>query len=285
MLYTGVNQFNWSANNFSDLYPGNAAATTLTADAVAHTKGADTALLAGVAEDVYGIYILVNGGDTAATVRRQMIDLLIDPAAGVGNAGSSWTVFINNLYTSGPSIAAPLWGYQFYFPLFLKAGTAIGARVQDVVGAGTCRFSIRVQGKPTRPDLIKVGNKVQTIGATTATTTGVAFTPGTTAIGTYSATLGTLTDDAWWWQVGIGTNDTSQSGDVVRIDVANDATSKYICMRSVFYSNNASEQGAKSWNGEGLPIFRAPSGTDVYVRGHASGAPDSGYTAVVYAVT
>ena len=74
MLFNLPNQFNWSANNFSDTYPGNAAATTLTADAVAHTKGTDTAVLAGVAEDVYGIYIMISTGDDSGVIRRQMIE-------------------------------------------------------------------------------------------------------------------------------------------------------------------------------------------------------------------
>ena len=286
MLYTPVNQFNWAANNYSNLWPGNAAANTLTAHANAHTKGTDTACMVGVAEDVYDIAMTVTTGSTDATIRRQMIDLLIDPAAGVGNAGSSWSVAINNLYCNSPSIGASvaMWGVKYSFPLHLKAGAAIGARVQDVVGGGCCRFSINVRGKPTHPELLKVGTKVQTIGATTATTTGVAVTPGNAVVGAYSASLGTLDRSAWWWQLGIGTNDTSLSTTVLYFDVAEDVTAKYICAEKILFTTTTTELSSKSAYGECLPIRVAAAGQAVYVRGMCIGAPDSFYTAVVYAM-
>jgi hypothetical protein len=285
MLYNEVNHFNWQVNNYSDTYPGNAAATTLTADAVAHTKGTDTALLAGIAYDCYGIAITVTLGFTDATIRRQMIDLRIDPAAGVGNAGSSWSAFIDNLYTNSPTNTANMPGHQFYFPVFLPAGTAIGARVQDVVGGATCRFSIQVVGQPTRPDLLKVGHKVQTLGATTASTSGVAITPGTGAVGSYTASLGTLTSSAWWWQFGIGSNDTTITGNTMWFDVAHDATSKYICLEKAYYGGATGDHTGKVAFGITPPVRNAPAGTDVYVRGSALGTPDGTMTTVVYAVT
>jgi len=285
MQYTPVNHFQWQANNFTDLYPGNAAATTLTAHATPHTKGADTACMVGIAEDCYGIAITVSVGDTAATIRRQMIDLLIDPAAGVGNAGSAWSVAINNIYTNCPSMGTAIMGHNFYFPLFLKAGTAFGARVQDVVTVETCRFSIRVLGKPTHPELVKVGTSVQTLGADTATTSGVTVVPGTAAYGSYSATLGTLTKPAWWWQLGIGSNDSTVGENHYRFDIAHDATAKYICARGIIYQSvSSNERSGKAAMGEGLPINCAPAGQDVYVRGAALATSDSSMTAVVYAV-
>ncbi len=286
MLYTPVNHFNWEVNNFSDTYPGNAAATTLTADGATHTKGTNTAVLAGLAEDVYQIFILVSLANTSGTIRRQMIDLLIDPAAGVGNAGSSWSVAINNLYCNGPATSIGFYGCAYAFPLFLKAGTAIGARVQDTVGGAACRFSIRMYGKPTRPELFKVGSKVQTLGATTASTTGVTVVPGNASVGDYSASLGTLTNEAWWWQVGIGSADISITNNRYFFDIAHDATSKYICAQGIGYGgSSAAEETYKTAFGDRLPIRCAPAGTAVYVRGSALGAPDSSMTCVVYAVT
>jgi len=288
MLQTAVNGFQWQVNNFSDLYPGNAAATTLTADASAHTKGADTAVLTGIAEDCYGFHIMLSAGATDVTIRRQMTDLLIDPAAGVGNAGSSWTPVINNLYTNSPSTGSGCIGHNFFFPVFLKAGTAIGARIQDVVGAATSLFSIRIFGKPTHPELLKVGTKVQTIGATAASTTGVAVTPGNGAVGSYSASLGTLTDPAWWWQLGIGSADTTMSTRQYWFDIAHDATSKYLCLQQMIYQVPAVsglEASGKEAFGVRPPIQYAAAGQDVYVRGSATGAPDSSMTAVVYAVS
>ena len=229
---------------------------------------------------------MFSNGDTNNTIRRQMTDLMIDPAAGVGGAGSSWSVAINNLYSNSPSTAPGSMGYCYHFPLYLKAGTAIGARVQDVVGAATVRLSIRVLGKPTRPELLKVGTKVQTLGATTASTTGVAVTPGTAAVGSYSASLGTLTNDAWWWQVGIGSNDSGMTVCRYWFDIAHDATNKYICARGISYGvSSTTEQSWKGAFGESQTICVAPAGTDVYVRGTGNTTPDSSMTAIVYAVS
>jgi hypothetical protein len=286
MLYNGVNHFNWFTDNYAGEYVGNSGVTTLTADAVAHTKGTAAALLAGVAYDVWGIAVMVSASNTDATIRRSMIDLLIDPAAGVGNAGSSWSVLINNIYSNSSAIGSGTIGHAFYFPMFVPAGTAFGAQYQDVVGGSTCKFSIRVYGQPTRPDLVKVGTKCQTIGATTASTTGVAVTPGTAAIGSYGSSMGTLTNDAWWWQVGVGSNDTTMSVNTYRFDVAADATSKYICIDQLIYqiATTTGELSGKAALGQSNTRHIA-AGSDVYTRGAAGATPDGTMTTVVYAVT
>ncbi len=290
MLYSPYsNHFNWSADNVSGNYLADVSfGTVLTASTTANTKGVDTALLSGVAHDVYGIQILFGQGFTDATIRRQMTDILIDPAAGVGNAGSSWSVLIDNLYTNGPGTSTGGQGHNFYFPIFLPAGTAIGARMQDLTGASaTVRCSIRVVGQPSHPEVLRVGSVVQTIGATTASTSGVAVTPGTDAYGSYSASMGTLTRPAWWWQLGIGSNDTTMTANFYVFDIATDATSKYIAARDIKYgvTTTTGEVSWKSSQGEEAPVFHAPAGTDVYVRGCGLGAPDGTITTVVYAVT
>jgi hypothetical protein len=286
MLYNGVNHFNWSVSTDTALLGDGA--VTLTADGVAHTKGSNTAVLPGVDYDCYGIYLYFTNGNTDSTARRSMVDILIDPAAGVGNAGSSWSVLINNLLMSAPGVAVGINGYQFYFPLFIPAGTAIGARTQDLVGGATVSISTTLYGQPTRPDLLNVGTIVQTLGATTATTSGVAVTPGVSgSMGSYTASLGTLTNASWWWQLGTGLNDAAL-GDIRLVwDIAVDATSKYLCAsRIISYSTSASERNSKYAFGRELPIRMTPAGTDVYVRaGTGSGAGDSTNTACVYAVS
>ncbi len=287
MLYTGVNHFNWQVNNFGDSYiQDTSSMLQLTTDVSAHTKGADTAALVGIAYDCWGLAICISAGSTDTAIRRQMTDILIDPAAGVGNAGASWSVLIANLLTNSPAGTAGFSGHNFYFPIFIPAGTAIGARFQDVVGGSTERIGIRILGQPTRPDLVRVGHKVQTITATTASTSGVAVTPGTDAYGSYSASMGTLTNDAWWWQVGIGSNDSTMTANSYRFDIAYDATAKYPCARGISYwVTSTVEASAKDAMGEHPPIAHAPAGTDVYVRGAGIGAPDGTMTACVYAVT
>lgn len=282
LLNPDRNVFNWSADNFGSTFTDTGFAVNAPGHANANTKGANTNLLSGIAEDCFGLSIVFSGANSSATIRRQLTDILIDPGAGVGNAGTSWSVLIANLYSNSPAFFA----YQYYFPIFLKAGTAIGAAHQDLV-AGTLglRVGIRVLGRPSRPELMMCGSKVQTLGAVTATTSGAAVTPGTGALGAYSASLGTLSSDAWWWQVGVGSNDTTISTNYYLFDVAVNATNKLICAQGVPYGAlSTAEQVFKGSVGNELPVRPVLLGEDVYVRGTAAAAPDGTMTAIAYAL-
>lgn len=286
MLWTPYSEFQSSVDNFGATYSNALLGTNVPGNASANVKGANTALLAGLAEDCYGLLIGFVDGATGATIRRQMTDILIDPAAGVGVAGSSWSVLIANLYTNGPAAVNSGWGNWFYFPIFLKAGTAIGAAHQDTAATGQAlRVLVRAYGKPSRPELLKVGTKVATIGATTGTTTGVAVTPGTGGMGSYSASLGTLPYDCWWWQVGIGSADTTMTQNAYMFDVAVNATNKRVCIENVLYAVvSANEQSVKQAFGNNIPIAHGVAGEDVYVRGAGIIGGDTSMTAVAYAV-
>ena len=287
MLFTQPNHFNWSVDNFGATTTDAAHGTSVPSDAAAYTKGANTALLAGIAHDAYGMTIMMGGGATTGTIRRQLTDILIDPAAGVGNAGSSWSVKIANLFSNSPSLTTGEQGWWFYFPIFIPAGTAIGAAMQDVVGTSTIRVGVRLHGQPTRPDLLMVGTQVQTIGADTANTAGTAYTPGVLgAQGSYSSSIGTLTYSSWWWQVGVGTADASMGGIAMAIDVAANATNKIVCLQEVLWRGGGNETCTKSAIGSIAPFQHIGAGQDVYVRGRtASSAADTTNTAVVYAVS
>jgi hypothetical protein len=208
-----------------------------------------------------------------------MVDLLIDPAAGVGGAGSSWSVAIANLFAVGPAFGTLETGVHYYFPLYLKAGTAIGTAHQNsTAGTLALRVSIRVFGKPSRPDLIKYGTLIQTINANTAATDGtVLTTPGTSVMGSYSATLGTLTRDTWW-------TDTTQVNTTYLWDVAANATNKILCMENVQHHGNTSEQNSKAAFGTRSPYCFITSGQDVYTRAACVTAPDSSLFGIVYAM-
>lgn len=288
MLFTPGCSFGWSVDNFGATYTDAGLGLNSPGHANANTKGANTNMLNGIVEDCYGIAICFSGQSASATIRRCMVDLLIDPAAGVGNAGTSWSVLINNLYANSPTIGVNgATGYWYYFPIYLKAGTAIGTAHQNLV-AGTLplRVSIRVYGKPNRPELLRVGTKVQTLGATVGTTTGVAVTPGTQVMGSYSATLGQTVGDKWWWQVGIGSAATTMNPRGCLFDVAVNATNKILVAQSIGYGvAGTAEQAYKQAMGDFVPYKKVASGQDVYVRGaNLGGAPDTGMTAIVYAL-
>jgi hypothetical protein len=104
-------------------------------------------------------------------------------------------------------------------------------------------------------------------------------------MGSYSSSLGTLNFDAWWWQLGIGSDDTGMNANSYMFDVAVNATNKLICMQNVVYNVvGTAEQASKDAIGDMMPIRHVQSGENVYVRGAAGSTPDSTMTAIVYAL-
>lgn len=285
MIWADASSFGAFVDNFGATYSNTGLGVSATAGA-ANTKGSNTNLLNGIAFDCYFLQICFLGGDTSAATKRYMVDILTDPAAGAGNAGTTWGTIINNLVANSPNFG-PGYGQWYGFPLFIPAGSAIGCAVQCSTASATIRTAIRIFGKPSRPELLRTGAKVQTLGATTGTTVGTTVTPGSSgAIGSYSASLGTLNQNSFWLQCGILSNDTAMTACSYRFDVAVDTTSKYVVMDGMPYIvHGSAEQASKSANGRGPSSYSAPSGAAVFVRGTASnGVPDTSMSAVVYAV-
>jgi len=277
MLFTPGTDFGWSADNFGATYSDAGIGTNSPGHANANTKGANTAILSAIAEDCYGMAIGFSGGNTAATVRRNLVDILIDPAG-----GTSWSVLINNLLVNSASLV--MGGWWYYFPVYLAAGTAIGSANQSLTASTSAlRVFIRVFGKPTRPELVRCGTKIETFGAVTGTTTGTSITPGNAAMGSYTASLGTTANDLWWWQGGIAFNDTTLADECELLDVAaGDATNKKLCAENILYVANNSEQCGKSAIGSRLPVQHVKAGENVYMRAVGTAAAQTTPVCVAY---
>lgn len=282
MLWTPGNDFGWSVDNFGATYSDAGIGLNSPGHLNANTKGANTSMLVGIAEDCYGMAIGFSGGNAAATIRRMLTDILVDPAAGVGNTGTTWAVKIPNLYANSPSLISGGWWY--YFPIYLSKGTAIGSAHQDLVATTQAlRVMIRVFGKPTRPELVKVGSKVEAFGVTLASTSGTAITPGNGAMGANTASLGTTVADLWWWQAGIGFNDTTLLDESELLDVlAGDGTNNVLCAENILYVANNSEQCGKSAFGTRVPQRFVKAGSNVYMRAVGAAAAQTTPTVIAY---
>lgn len=289
MFNPNPNCFTWSVDNFGSTYSDTGFAINSPGHASANTKGANTSMLVGIAEDCYGMAICFSGGHASATIRRQLTDILIDPAAGIGGTGSSWSVLIPNLYSCSANLGCG--GYWYYFPIYLKAGTAIGSAHQDLAASTVAlRVGIRIYGKPSRPDLLRVGTKVEAFGVTLASTSGTAITPGTQAMGAYTASLGTTANHLFWWQGGFGYNDTTLGGGTsvaestwLDVAVSTDAgTTKQVAARNIIAQFSTTEQGGKTAFGSCLPLHETPAGATVYMRGVCSITPQTTPTVVAY---
>lgn len=283
MLATNANEFNWTVSNVGSTYTDTGLGTGLTASASANTKGSTTSLLSAIAEDCYWVSILFTGGASSGASRRFMADIYVDPAG-----GTSWesSPRIANLAANSPSLVQG--GVCYEFPLYIKAGSSIGAAIQAETGSATVRCTIRLWGKPSHPEMVKAGSKVVTYGATTASTVGTTFTPGASgAMGSYSASLGTTSYDHFYWQMAHLINDTTQTAVQYLCELAvGDASNKRLVLSEVAHTNVGTvEQGGRpNPKGLGSPWKRTKTGDLIYVRGACTGTADSAHSAIAYAV-
>jgi len=274
MLYTDVNEFNWSIDTLNATLTDVAGFGVDVVTGAANTKGTETTLLAGgsVTEDVYGIAIYIVGGQTAGARRSFLTDIFIDSVLTIPDL-------------LGHQNGGSLLGVTYYFPLFIKAGSAISAKSQCNAATITHRIAVKLYGKPTHPELIRTGSKVEAIGVDTANTLGVAVTPGTAAWGSWTS-IGATTQDNWWWQWGLTCTDTTMgiahTVGVGEVKVGNGTNDK-TCIELSTWQVNTLEHVYKSSGGvSASPIKSATSGETAYSRLLFMGTPDTGVYITVY---
>lgn len=279
MLHVDGNDFGFTVDNFGATF-SDAAFGTSVSNILAHTKGTASELIAGasVTTDIFAMTIGFCGGNTAAATRRFLADILVDPAG-----GSSWSVLIPDLYVNSPALGEG--GYWYTFPLYVKSGSSIGLQHQCSTAAIALRTGIRLYGKPSNPSMMRVGTKVQAIGVNASNTDGVTVVPGTNAMGSYSASLGTTSRDCWFWQLGVGSGDTTMSSVSYNYEVAaGNGTNKLTVSDNTIIKTNASEAMSKI-STYGTNIKQIAAGADVYVRAQGTAAPDGTISAIAYAVS
>lgn len=247
------------------------------------TNGAYQTLLAGasVTSDVYAIEICVNNVGISAAARDCLATLGFDPAG-----GTSFTDFVDLLCGSAAPYASlgntTGIGHHYRFPLWIKAGTTIGMRASvNSADVTAINAFVRVYCKPSAPELIWCGQKIEQLGVTTASSTGTAVTPGTTSEGSWTS-IGTTTRNHRFYEFGFGANDAAQSANVVHVDVSvGDASNKKVIVIDHPVMTLTSEYTNK-------PACPTPanskSGDVVYVRMQVGpGAADT-VSAAVYAM-
>lgn len=268
---------NWGAN------PSTTIGTSVTPGA-SNAEGSWTQLASGanVAQDCYWIVLHVHGGGTSATIKDQLLDIGVDNAG-----GSSYTAIISNIIcgeSAGLSSLAPV--REYMFPYFIKAGSSVAGRIQGAAGtAGTVRVGIKLFGQPSAPEMQPIGQYSETIG-TIASSAGVSFTPGNAADGTW-ASLGTTSQDMWWWQLGYQVSNTVITAITTYIDLAyGDATNKITIQRQMHLGSTSELIGDRmgaNMNAAECTCY-VPGGSTLYVRGRAQSAPDTGFNAVAIGV-
>lgn len=284
MLHVQKSSHSWfTVDNFG-ANPGATPGTSVT-PGISNAEGSWTEIMSdtSLTEDIYGFLLRVsdNAVATPTTGKNFLLDIGTDPAG-----GTSYSAIISNIVcgSAGPITAAG--GHTFFFPMFIKAGTAIAARIQGSHGTATAsRVGIKLYGKRSSPESFPVGTFAETIGTIT-NSNGVSFTPGNAADGTWTS-LGTTTNPLWWWQIGYQIDNGTITAEYTYIDIAyGDGSNKHIiCSR--MHQGTTSEQIGSVLNTQ-LNFMEAycpvPAGSTIYIRGRCLNAPDTGYNGVAIGI-
>lgn len=277
MLYTTGNRFTWwvSNNTTPTGTPG-----TNRAPGANNVMSAYTQLLSALANDVYLVHIRITGANTSAAARDILVDIGVDPAG-----GSSYSVLVP--YLLGSIATNDGCGQEYLFPIFIKAGSTVAARAQvNNATAGNCRIWITCFGLPTRPELVKSGSYVTAVGATSASSSGTAVTPGTSAAEGSWTSLGSSAEPHWWWQVGMGINDSTVSAQNYTIDLAKgDGSNKDIIFEDQMVLTSSAESMTRPLAAAAFNAYcETPASETIYGRMSASGTPDSNVSLIAYGV-
>lgn len=263
---------NWGAN------PSTTPGTSVIPGAT-NAEGAWTqiAAAAAITQDTYLIWLRVSDGSTSAQIKNHLLDIGVDPAG-----GTAYVAEVNNIVCGGTSGTSSGGGPEFLIPLFIKSGSSVAVRVQGSNGtAGTVRVGARFYGQPDHPENVPVAQYSETIGTIT-NSEGVAFTPGNAADGTW-VSLGTTTRALWWWQIASQISNATQTAERTYVEIGvGDATNKTPILRRLQFGNTTEDTGT-IFEENIIPwacYHPVPAGAEIWIRGRADSAPDTGYNGV-----
>lgn len=279
------NEFCLEISSVADgVQPAAGFGTTVTPAQNAYGSYASIISGANVTDDVYEIWINANSSFTSAEARDALLTLGIDPAG-----GTSFTDLINHLLISCSGESSLLTatavggGIWYRFPVFIKAGTSIGAKASvNNATVRTVNVHVVLMCRPTHPELLRVGTFVRTFGADTAVSAGTGVTLGGAAEGSFVQLGSALAEPLWYWEVGMGVNDASMTATGYHVDVAlGDASNKKLAIRNAQIHSNQTESLSKPPAGRHR---QGAIGDLVYGRVQARSTNDTSPTLIAYGV-
>lgn len=284
-MFNTVGQWGYRTGNVEGVRPAATFGTSVTPSATANTYGSYTELVAAasIAYDCYWITICINSIGISGGAKDAICTIGIDPTG-----GTSYTDWIPHLLCGQASSHLQVLGGCWYsFPLFVRAGSSIAAKLSCNVASGTAgRVAVWLDGQPRNPLMWDVGyNGVEVIGATTASSSGTVITPGTTSIGAWTS-LGTSASPCKYWNYGVGINDGSLSDFNYSFDASiGDASNKHLIINAGRAFSLASPDTMSFRQSEQRLEWMAASGSTFYGRAWCSGAAgDANLSMALYGV-
>lgn len=280
MLLVRGSDFEWSVSNQST--PAQDPGTSIAP--AQNSMGTPVQLLSALAEEVWWVEVCISSNFGAgAAARDTLVDIMADPAG-----GSSYSVIIP--YLLGGNAGNLLFGGIWYaFPLYIPAGATVAAQASvNNATVGTARVWITCYGKPSRPENCRRGSYVRSFGQVTASSRGTSITPGASgAEGSSWVQLGSNTADPelWWWQTGIGVNDSTMAARVLFLDVgAGDGSNKELIIENEYVITDGTERINKPLRSPSRYYHSIPSGVGIYGRASNSGTNDAAYSMMAWGV-
>lgn len=235
---------------------------------------------ASVTREISDVLICVNTANAVGAARDCIVTIGIDPAG-----GSSYTTLISNLvcgpagsYSGAASNGGPVW---FRLPVRIPSGSSVGAKASVNSSTLTAiNVFCELRGSPSHP--ARAGSVVESLGVTTASSSGTSVTPGTSSDGSY-VEIGTLTRPCCFLAWGVGVNDGTMSNNTFSVDIAiGNASSKRIVVPNGFVFTAANEATGKHAQGA---YVEGATGDIVYARMQCGpNASDSSVSVACYAV-
>lgn len=249
--------------------------------------GASVQVGADLTMDAYGIYINCNSVGVSSTAKDGLLQIGFDWSGGTTFPASPDEFnSITLLVSSASGLVAG--GVNYYFPLFIPAGSAILARGRvNNATVGSMRVFWQTVARPRRPELVRSGSYVVSLGAVEASSRGTLVTQGTASDGSW-VSIGTLPADrpCWFWEFGAGTGVTSMNNQFCMCSLAADSTGARIILRDGSVGTTTAEAITKLHAiGAASPgVANVPGGTTIYGKSRASGTAASGWNMMAYGV-
>jgi hypothetical protein len=228
-----------------------------------HTPGFNTyapftQILGPTAFDTYYMRIIFNSCYISGAAQDTIAIIGIDYSG-----GTTYTdLQIQHLLLSSAGTLLYHTGVIYDFPLYIPAGSTIAVRGSQNKNPPTgFRTGITLYGRPTRPELVRTGSYVDTYGANPSTSSGTPIISGTTSEGVWTQIGSTTTRSYWWFQTGLGCNDSTMTDNIYALDLAIGDTTN----RMIIYENELIVVG------EDESVSRRPLLSNCYFNESAAG--------------
>lgn len=278
MLYVpnGTETYGSQLASWGTTRPNGANGTSVTPGAGSYGSYANV-ISSATSFDTYGILINFNSNTASTTSVNTVATIGVDTAG-----GTSYTDTITDLICGGAlPYSGTGAGKWYFFPLFIPAGSTVGCKANGTV-ATAFRCGIQLLQQPVRPEMMRYGSFVESIGV--SGNQGTAITPGTTSEGSWTS-MGTTTKETWWVQFGfqVSSSDTAWVANAINVDVAvGDGTNFDIIWQDAACPTTTSETQTTPPLTGGMEC-RLPAGSTLYMRAQTSSSLDS-YFASMYAL-